>query len=93
MRFVTLTSNSIPEVLAHHVDGMAVINPGEPGAPFTVMQRGELAPQELDAVTQTVLVAKVPNVTLMALLPCPLLMVADGGTLHVKVTPACEGHV
>ncbi len=81
------TSNSIPASLAHHEDGIAVIAPGALGAPLTVMQRDALGPQPLDAVTQTVLVPNVPNVTLIALVPWPLFIVAFDGTVHVKVAP------
>ena len=86
-----LTLNSTPAVLAHHDDGMEVIAPGVFGRPTTVMQRDGLTPQALDAVTQTVLVPKVPNVTLIAFEPCALLSVAAGAA-HVKVAPTCEGH-
>ena len=72
---------------------MAVIAPGAFGAPFTVMQREALVPQLEPAVTHTVLVANVPNVTLMAFVPCPLLMVEPEGTVHANVTPLWKGHV
>ena len=49
----------------------------------------------LDADTHTVFAGtslNVPNVILMALLPCPLFIVPTG-TLQLNVTPACVGHV
>ena len=79
-------------MFAHHVAGFAVMEAGVAGAPLTAIHLSVLVPQPLLALTQTVLVVNVPNVTLTALVPCPLLIVAEG-TVHANVTPACEGHV
>lgn len=90
----TFTSNSMPDVLAHQLDGIAVMAPGVAGAPFTPMQRTALLPQVLLAVTHTLPVVKVPYCTLMEVDPWPDKIIAPDGTVHVYVTPApCDGQL
>ena len=78
-----LAVNSTPDVLAHHDEGIAVIAPGELGAPFTGTHLDTLLPQLLVAVTHTLPVLNVPKVTLIDDEPWPVLIVAPDGTLHV----------
>lgn len=89
---LTFTSNSIPDVLAHQLDGVAVIAPGVFGAPFTGTQRAMLLPQVLLAVTHTLPVVKVPKVVLMLVLPWPLLIEPGEVQLYV-VAPPCDGQL
>jgi len=87
-----LALNSIPEVLAHQLDGVAVIDAGELGAPFTATQRDGLLPQLLLAVTHTLPVVNDPNVVLMLVEPCPLLM--EPGEVQLYVVPdPCDGQL
>lgn len=70
-------------MLAHHEDGVEVIAPGALGDPFTVVQRAGLAPQASVALTHTLPVVVVPNDMVTELVPCPLLIVAPVGAVHI----------
>jgi hypothetical protein len=82
----------MPGVFAHQLLGVAVIAPGALGAPFTGTQRDALVPQLLLAVTHTLLVLNAPNVVLMLVVPCPLVIAP--GEVQLYVTPApCDGQL
>ncbi len=64
------------------------MEPGDKGAPFTVLKAVTETPQGLEAVTVISPPGKeLLKETLILLLPCPLMSVAPAGTVQVKVIP------
>ena len=81
----------MPGVLAHQLDGVAVIAPGALGAPFTGTQRDALVPQLLLAVTHILPVLKAPNDAVILVLPLPPIPVPAGAVQLYVVPGPCDG--
>lgn len=72
--------------------GVLEIAPGLPGAPFTVIQRGEPVPQLFVAETHNDPEVNVPKSTIIELLPFPVITAPDGA-VQLYVAPFIIGHV